>query len=311
MAVMGDPGAGFVKRLALVLCVCTASACTDSSFEYSDEPDASTGGSDAGGSGGLGGSAGFGTGGVGGSAGALTGGSGGAAGAAGAGAAYPAAVMASSPAAYWRFEESGGSSVGDSVSPGIPGALTGVDGGAVAKLGEAGAFPGSGAIKLAGSAGVEFGDHFDFPAGAPFTLEALVRLESYPLSGNANLLTKYGGGNGWRTELEPTKGIGLILYVATNATAHFASTLKVVENEWTYLAFTFSGTELCDHLGNPPAALQSECKVGSKSLPPTAALLRLGGGLNAWVDEVAIYNAALSQAELAQHYAAALADGMQ
>jgi len=310
-AMTGNASRARLSGLAIVLCVGVLSACGESTFEYADDPDASTGGAAGGGVGGLGGVAGAVTGGSSGSAGASSGGSAGTGGGAGTGAAYPTAVKASGPAAYWRFEETGGQSVADEIGPGITGTLVGLDGGGAASLGEPGAFAGSRALKLAGPAAVDFGDQFDFAAQAPFTLEALVRLDSYPTSANANLLTKYGGGNGWRTELEPTKGIGLILYVSGNATAHFAPTLKVVEKEWTYLAFTFSGTELCDFLGNPPLALQSECKVGSKSLPATGAALRLGGGLNAWVDEVAIYNGALSKLELDAHYAAAVADGMQ
>lgn len=248
-----------------------------------------------------------GSGGVGGTVDAGTGGSAGS----GAGSAYVAAVLASKPTAYWRFEELSGTTVADQTPSGITGTLTTTDAGTPATLDAPGAFPSSRSIKLAGTAAVDFGNFFDFSGGASFTLEMLVKLEKYTSAGYSNLLTKYGSGDGWRTELNDLKGPGFILYGGNSPSSHFDANLKVKVLAWTYLAFVFSGSDLCIHSGVPPAALATSCNPSAKKMLVTNAALRLGSGLHAWVDELAIYNIALAPADLEAHYKAAMQDGMQ
>jgi len=305
-----------VRKLTLPWAACVAFACSGPTIEYADDPDASTGGAGTGGTsgagaGGLGATAGTaGAGGSGGVGGTVDAGFGGSAGS-GAGSAYVAAVLASNPTAYWRFEEPSGTTVADQTPSGITGTLTTTDAGTPATLGELGAFPSSHSIKLAGTAAVDFGDYFDFSGGAPFTVEMLVKLEKYTNAGYSNLLTKYGAGDGWRTELNNTKGPGFILYGGNSPSSHFDANLKVNELAWTYLAFTFSGSDLCIQFGAPPASLATSCNPSSKKMSVTNAALRLGSGLHAWVDELAIYNSAQSQTELDVHYKAAMQDGMK
>jgi len=293
---------------------CVAFACSGPTIEYADDPDASSGGAGTGGASGAGaggmdataGTAGAGgTGGVGGTVDAGTGGSAGS----GAGSAYVAAVLASKPTAYWRFEEQSGTTVADQTPSGITGTLTTTDAGTPATLGAPGAFPSSRSIKLAGTP-VSFGDYFDYPSGLPFTVELLVKLEQHPKD-YSNLLTKYGSGNGWRTAYYVNQGLGFIFYVNSSTASHFDSSLQLKQLEWAYVAFTFSSTEICISLGDAPNALQTTCSPGSKKMLGNGAPLLLGGGLQAWVDEVAIYNTELTPAELDVHYKAAMQDGMQ
>ena len=276
-------------------------ACGDRFGQEAAQPDASTAG--AGGSAGTSGAAG-----AGGVAGA--GGMGAVAGSGGADGGklqYPEAVAASGPAAYWRFEEDHGLTVTDET-----GTQTGTATAEGVELGQPGAFSSSKALRIdKEGAYVNFGNVFSFPNGVPFTIELLVRLTTFG-SGSHNLLWKYESADksGWITQLWPgAQGLRVVLYNADDVTLQEG--LPIQEQQWTYVAFAYSGSRLCIYRGQPPSSkVQELCKPAQKEMAPTDAILRLGSGFQGFTDELAIYAKALPLPELEKHYAAALSEGM-
>jgi hypothetical protein len=274
---------------------------------------AGSAGSGAAGSGGL---AGGGGGGAAGGGGAPSGGSGGAAGGGGGAPTlkYPAAVLASGPASFFRFEEASGLSLADEKSTGIVGKLPSPDGGVKVTLNQPGAFPGSRALLLDANGEVDFGNTYSFQSDAPFTLTMFVKVAKYlnMVGAGASLLRKQAAQDGWRTEVHMTKGPGLFLYNGVSANGQ-TDVAQVKEQTWTYLAFRYDKTYMCVYVGEPKGSLTDYCKLGTTTVNTTSASMTLGGttnGHHGWVDELAIFTKGLGVQELKDHFAAANADGL-
>ncbi len=275
-----------------------------------------------GGSAGVGGEAGQGTGGNGGAAGisgsggvAGASGSAGAAGSGGAGAAYRDLVLSDGPVAYYRLGEVSGTTAQDET-----GAHPGSYAGGIL-LGAPGAIPGdtNTAVLFDGlDARAAVADVFDFADGLPFTLEAWIKPRAPDSIGAviAEIDSDDSGSPGSRT--------GYLLQVDANIAYHVAfafydagSKLVFVQSSaapppgsFTHVVATFDGTAGTLYFDG------KQVGVGplDAPLPDTPAPLSIGAFVHSGntphnpfdgtIDEVAVYDKALSVASIQAHAAA-------
>lgn len=264
---------------------------------------------------GMGGTAGGSTGGGGGAAGAgASGGAAGHAGLAGGGGAaggggqpptgYAAAVLGDNPVAYWRLGDAAGSS---QVKNDVAGGPAGIIAGAVT-LGLAGALPGDAdtAASFDGTTGqIHIGDFFDFVGSAPFSLEAWV----YPVTVdgmNRRVLNKEpaGGGDGW--DLAIASDVGLRFERYGGALEDTVNRTAVPTDDWTHVAGTYDGSSICVYLNGI-----GTCAAATIQIPDSLANLTIGNRdgddrhFDGRLDEVAIYDHALSANQVLAHFQAA------
>jgi Concanavalin A-like lectin/glucanases superfamily len=281
-------------------------ACSD---EASSTPGSSNGGGGAGdGGNGAGGAAG-GPGGA---------GSGGAA--SGTPSIYRAAVMADGPVAYWRFGERDGATAKDEVGNAHPGTYFGTT-----TLGVPGIEAADTAVKLDGTSGcIGVGEFFRFAGQVPFSVEGWVNISTYGAMGTRVVSTEgYPTGirSGWN--LSASYGdTGYPYFDAWNSegtdnlyTMGAYSSVskdkgKLPLNEWVYLVGTYTDTSeevwvngvLRDkeNQSNYPLPNEGTMSLGCASNGSGSIYLGLTGSL----DEVAIYDKALTPAQIASHFAA-------
>ena len=220
---------------------------------------------------------------------------------------YSAALWSATPIAYWRLDETNGPTVFDLVSGhngtasgsltfGVPGALTN-------DLDAAFHFEAGGSNKVDVSYVPELN-------AAAFSFELWARVT--------------GGSNTYRSPLtsrddSPTRGY--ICYAASNnrwefwtgtgasGSWHVLSGPAVAFGQWTHLAGTFDGTNKVLYVNGLPAVSATATFAPNQGRP-----LRIGGGatesagnyfFTGDVDEVVIYDHALTAAQVQQHYQAA------
>jgi hypothetical protein len=212
--------------------------------------------------------------------------------------AFVAAGLLSAPAAYgapglvgsYSFEEGTGASVTDASGSGNAGTISGATRTSAGKSGAALSFDGSNDI-------VTIPDASSLDLTTGMTLEAWVK----PTASN------------WRTALlkERPSGLAYGLYASTDsnrpsaeisrpASAEARGTSALASNAWSHLAATYDGTTLRLFVnGN-----QVSSKAAAGSIVASSGALRIGGN-KVWgeyfkglIDEVRVYNRALSAAEI-------------
>ena len=229
---------------------------------------------------------------------------------------YPAAVLADGPAAYWRLDEPAGSTTARDSSGngnvgtylgGITLGATGIDGGGAA------GFDGS-------SARVVFGDVFDFAGNVPFTLE--VWLDPDTLDGtfrrifdkNDRAIDRQGYTTFARASGMLDGGLR-----STLALERWRDDVKetadafdgVDEDAFNHVVHTYDGASCRVYLNG---ALVAEADAPIALLDTTEPLV-LGSTsdegsafYSGVMDEVAVYDRALSAAEIGEHYALGTSD---
>ena len=219
---------------------------------------------------------------------------------------YRDVVLEDAPLGYWRLGEPPMSAMGmNEIAQGVPGAYVdsvelGVPGALAGDSNTAAGFDGM-------TASFELGDIFDFVGMAAFSLEAWIRptsysgdyqgvfsKEMYDVDGREGYLLTVRGGEfiaveRWRDGVQTWVG------VPSPPTGSFV-----------HVVATFDGTTMCIYLD----VSMSSCVTSDVILADTSAPLLIGhrgapsetfAGV---IDEIAIYDHALSSARINAHYAA-------
>jgi hypothetical protein len=235
----------------------------------------------------------------------------------GAGSAYADLVRSHGPIAYFRLGESSGTvavdEIGDhpgsyegNVGHGQPGAIAG-DPDTCVRFDQ----------KDARMLVPDVASFFDFAALHPFTLEAWVKRDaSAPVTadGRYHFVSKYD--NGLPTESQIGFGLQLksegdppswsfVFLRKQGLDGEFINTPTPDPNAWHYIAGVFDGSELRLHIDDQAPELHGTAvSIDDTTLPLVIGNSFAGstwfGGL---VDEVAIYDRALTQAEIDEHFA--------
>jgi hypothetical protein len=220
---------------------------------------------------------------------------------------YAATVLADAPLAYWRLGESTGTVANDETGHGYA-ALVGVG----ATWGAAGAIAGdsNGAIHLSQD-GLNAGIAFDFAGNAPYTLEEWFSAEVVDGTYRHLFSKNDEGADGGREEygvfVQATETLVLERFVdGTSVKAHAAIPPL---NQYTYVVATYDGATLALYVNGTLASTASDPRAQlSKSVPEYMGCKATQDGvLQGLVDEVAIYDHALSAGRVKVHWAAAQA----
>ncbi|HVH46512.1 MAG TPA: LamG domain-containing protein [Labilithrix sp.] len=229
--------------------------------------------------------------------------------------AYREAVMADAPIAYWRLGETSGTTAKDEVGA-HPGSYRGN-----LQLGQPGALSNDAdpAVHFGGTTGyVELGDVFDLD-GTPLTIEAWVQSDAF--TGPSNGYTEHyvlskvgagGGGGGYQVYVVPPQIIDggsflprLAMDSHTGAAfVDLSSPLSSLPTPFMHVVFVRSATQWILYVDAVERAKKPAAPITASSTP-----FRIGAGYfeggGYWVgkiDEVAIYDHALTLARVQAHY---------
>jgi hypothetical protein len=224
--------------------------------------------------------------------------------------AYAAAVLADSPLAYYRFDDTG------SVAKDETGAHDGTYKGSVPHVAGAIVTETGKAAFFDGSTYVDVGDVLPFLGDAPFTIEAWAS----PVAGAtepACIAAKSFAPGGLSGNISD----GYTLYADTGTNklnfARIANDVRsgpdgsgIANDRFTHVVATYDGTTAVIFVDGEPTASQAS----GERLVPNSKPLTLGAGrggiycyFHGALDEVALYGAALSAARIKAHYLAGIA----
>ncbi len=218
--------------------------------------------------------------------------------------AYSDAVLADHPEGYWRLEESSGSTVADSAGQHSGTAVDGAD------LGVRGALAqGDSAVQLDGSSGyVEVPHSPSLNVGGDFTVEAWAKPDRAGALAGA-VLQKSGSTEGyedWEYRLSVTsenEWRGTVFVGDDNVTV--TDPEKVSTSTWTHLVMVLSGHKLRLFVDGTEVA-STTVKGPVNTSTGVLAFGRSGGISSDYfkgaVDEVAVYDSALSPDTIAAHH---------
>lgn len=223
---------------------------------------------------------------------------------------YAAAVLADGPIGYWRCGEISGNTLADSSGQNHPATITTPLG---AITGRPGALSGDtdGAIELDGSTSLAVGDLFDFPGKVPFTYELWVKprasdgalgklidkmkrqASGVPIEGS---LLYYSAGTSPRFALERWTNGSAVQFVF-----HEGEAARLPTDRFTHVVIAFDGS--APRLFYDGVLAKSGS--GNTDIPDTAITFEWAAGLVGTVDELAIYDQALTPTRIQAHYSAA------
>ena len=219
---------------------------------------------------------------------------------------YAAAVLSDGPAMYLRLDDSGGSVAVDSAAGGSIRAYFGS-----VKYGVPGAFPGSSAISLdGGSGGINAGPQFDFDGVKPFTLEAWHRSTktdaTYRFIFSKDVLDSMNRRQEYGVFLQTPDGFAFERYVDNTSTAA-GTTDPAPGSGFHHVVATYDGAVGFFWIdGNVAGTLND---VRSAATKGTALYVGAHdptyGTLYGDLDDVAVYEKALSSDRILAHYHAA------
>jgi hypothetical protein len=221
--------------------------------------------------------------------------------------AYRAAILADAPLAYWRMGIPKGASIPDETGHANALLLQG----AGVTLGRPGATSdGDTAIAFDGLATYAIAENaraFDFPAKAPFTLECWARYT--PLDGGTSFPTLFSAVSGFNANAN-----GYIFYVVTSAAKvqfNYGATAIIsgdmpAGSSWTHYAVTFDGTNATllvngAVIAKAPALGESSVRTSELGV---AGRPQDSKGFPGDIDEVAIYDKALTVSQILEHIGA-------
>lgn len=212
---------------------------------------------------------------------------------------YGQEVAADRPVLWYRFDDAvGATTVADAA-----GTHHGtISGNGVAALGQPGV-AGNG-MTLGGARWLDVGDAFSFAGKSSFTLEAWVKTSGS--DGDQRLFYKRDdGGPG-----------GYVVYLAGDETPHFECTAGVSSwsekaipiDTFVHIAVVVTWRDGTAHAWLYKNGAQAE-KGGfetTNAVPTTTVPLVIGDGVKGTIDEVALYDTALSEARILRHYLAGI-----
>jgi hypothetical protein len=228
--------------------------------------------------------------------------------------AYAALVLGDGPIGYWRLGEKSGITAKDEL-----GAHPGTYVGAV-QYGQPGAIAGEKDTAMlldCGDTSVQVGDAFGFPGNARFTIEAWVS-PTYLGSGHRRIASKEdpyaaGGRQGYmlfaRSLADPKTGFER--WVNDSVQGAVYTTTALALDAYNYVVVTYDGVTLVLYLNNQimdtqPASVPLVDHAGpfvwAAGSDPT---FESGSHICAALDEVVVYDKALSPAQVDAHYKAA------
>lgn len=175
------------------------------------------------------------------------------------------------------------------------------------------------AIGLGGrSAHVRIPDDSSLNVTGSITIEAWVKPDSFKAGNNDNcILSKHGTNGGY--DLRCNKNGGVNFRFGTSAGWKFiVSTTKLKQGEWHHVAGTFNGDSICiyvngqlervkQHTGRIGTSYGLSAKIGEFSRSGISGLP--GGNFDGQIDEVRLWNAALSPEQIAQWMCVKLSKG--
>jgi hypothetical protein len=218
---------------------------------------------------------------------------------------YAQVVLSDAPIAYWRLDDTSTTGAALDQAGGHPGAIA-----PTVQVGVPGALgPGDLAMafgKIDANVKVDDPKAFDFVGNAPFTVEAWFATTDRP-SGSGRIAAK--------NTMDP---LGWVLAVESNGELQFdrypavgvddaVHTAVVTDGAWHHVVVTYDGSALAAYVDG---ALPARGSSSSSAVSASAATFTLGTGSGGGaqyvgaLDEVAIYDKALSSARVAAHYAA-------
>jgi hypothetical protein len=249
----------------------------------------------AGGASGAGASGASGAAGAGGGSGGVAGAAGGGAGGSSSGSKYADEVLADQPIAYLRLGESSGTVAVDLTGNGHDGLLKGG-----VTLGAAGALVGDTdtAMYFDGTTYVDLGDELDMSGTSQFTLEAWI----HPQAGNGGYLGKSMYDQGYKGYFVADND-STIQFVREGA----AVTPPVIAfTQYTHVVGTYDGLNLILYLNGAKAGSDTATNVVTDHPNPfTIGQVGGWGDFVGFIDEVAIYDTALTEVRIKAHYDAA------
>lgn len=214
---------------------------------------------------------------------------------------YASAVIADAPTSFYRFGELAGPTAHDEMhlhDAVYRGAVT---------FGAAGALAGdpNASIRLPGDqmAAVDFGQSFDCAGGAAFSIELWVDDHVIDSEYRRVFWTFGTDGGGWGFDIEQMYGLG-VTFNGSASSSVFVSSFPLAR--FVHLAVTYDTATLRVYLDGTLAGTG-----GSVNLPASSARLYLGmtdqgyNLFNGRIDELAFYDHALTDAQIATHLAAA------
>jgi hypothetical protein len=234
--------------------------------------------------------------------------SGGGGGKGGAAPSYYSSVLADLPLGYWRLgEKSGTTAVNEIVGvdgmyefPGLtlgePGAIAGDDDTALACGGEGGR--------------VVLNDSFDVAPNQPFSIELWAKPLAIDLTYRF-LISKRSEGiyEGYALFVQVEDGLQWVRYGGGRIESSLVVSEPLAENVFSHVVVTSDGTDMSlyvngmlEALGTPSALSDTDSRfvIGANDARPSSNEF-LG-----WLDEVAVYDHALSEQRVEAHYQAAL-----
>jgi hypothetical protein len=219
--------------------------------------------------------------------------------------AYTTAVFEDAPIGYFRLGEATGETADNQVPGGPDGMYTGI-----VQLGLAGALSGDGdtavGLDRATSGYVDVGDNYDFPDDASFTLEAWVKPPS-PTDGDYHeILSKWHEPPG-RAGIELFYLDGEVRFAreVDDSMLDIASAAGLEAGVYTHIVATYDGAMMRLYFnGIQRAAQPSSLLLADIDIP---FQIGMGGnaGFTGTIDEVAIYDHALTDGRIKAHYQAA------
>jgi hypothetical protein len=220
---------------------------------------------------------------------------------------YRTAILADAPLAYWRFDEQSGTTAADQTGNGNSALVgTGVTWDAT------GAVSGNTAAHLSGEQGfeLEITNQFDFPGNDPYSLEGWVNPNTAADANFRHLFVKDDvsapatGREEYGVYLQATDGLVFERYVMGTAQKLFAPVPAL--DQWTYVVATYDGTQMALYVdGVIVGTLVDTRSQASKDAPEFLGCKSFDYvSIQGTVDEFAIYDHALSAAQIASHWSA-------
>lgn len=228
--------------------------------------------------------------------------------------AYPSAVLADSPIAYWRTNEMTGTVAGDSGSHGINGTYTGTFtlGGASPLVAD----PSGASLNTSGTGYVVVPANsvLDTPTTA-VTMEMWIRPTSSTLTSFGGLLWHGGSSGNVGYSISLNSGGSSWFFNLGNGTTNYQLAPSgfggFVNGSWLYMVATWDGTTMRNYnnaVAQGTSTAASGQTISYSGGPFDLEICNITGNTlvpNCLVDEVAVYNTTLSPTRITAHYNAA------
>ncbi|AZZ92957.1 hypothetical protein EUZ85_20375 [Hahella sp. KA22] len=210
-------------------------------------------------------------------------------------ASYEAAVLADSPIAYWRLNETSEQNVAEDKSGN--GHLAKVEGNLLVELGVLS----SDSAKSFASGGLSVPDHPSF-AMEQLTLEAWLKPYKAGTDGSSSFLFSHGGNN-YNWGLYESKNRNYCLYVRIGVVKSVCVGQEdVPANAWSHLVGTYNGSSLILYLNGQERSRLEFAGMPTKNPGVIQFSNWSGYRFDGVIDEVAIYDHALNEGEINKHY---------